>query len=163
MTGVPRLTKPYMPIVELGLTELIGINEQVDQNDDGGSVAISFDIPTSGEILNALFVATEDGSGAVQTPAGTLLIFDANPAITAGDTALAAGTWEKLIGMITIAASDWKSDTAGAAAYVCDTPICFHDVTALYLAWLHEDATSFNDAVGDDEQLEVNLWIRRDS
>lgn len=158
-----RLTQPFHPIVEIGLTELVGINEQVDQDDFGGSVAVTLPYEMSGEILNALFVSTEDGTGAVLYPAGTLLIFDTDPTIAAGDTDVGAGNWENLIGMIEVAATDWKTDAVGAAAYITGTPIAFHHLSTLYLAWFHEDATSYNDAAEDDEQLEVNLWIRRDS
>lgn len=161
MTG--QLTKPFHPIVEAGITELIGVDEQVDQNDYGGSVAVALPYSMSGEILGVLFVSTEDGSGSVQTPAGTLLILDADPAVTAGDTTLTAADWVNVIGMIEVGASDWKSDATGAACYKARTPVAFHELATLYLVWLHEDATSFNDAGGDDEQLECNLWIRRDS
>jgi len=158
------LTQPFETLTEGGLTELVGINEQVDQNDFGGSVAVALPAPrVSGEILQFTFYATEDGSGAVQDSAGRLLIFDANPATTAGDTALTAAEWVTLIGVVKVEATDWITDANGGAACITDTPIVFHALSALYFVWFHDDATGLNDAAGDDEQLEFNFWYRRDS
>ena len=84
------LSQPFSPILEAGLTELVGINEEVNTNDYGASVEVDISTtqPVSGEILAFAFYATEDGSGAVQDSAGELFIFDADPAIAAGDTAI---------------------------------------------------------------------------
>jgi hypothetical protein len=41
--------------------------------------------------------------------------------------------------------------------------VAFHNLQTLYLVWFHEDATSFNDAAGDDEQMILRLWYRRDT
>ena len=71
------LSNPRYDIYETALAELIGADEQVDQNDYGGSVAVTLGDgvrPVSGEFLSFMFFATETGSGAVQTPAGTLLL-----------------------------------------------------------------------------------------
>jgi len=159
------LHQPFAPILEGGLTELVGINEEVNTSDFGGSVAVALEgeQPTSGEILNFAFYATEDGSGAVQDSAGKLLIFDADPAIAAGDTALAAAEWPTLIGMVDVNAEDWIVDANGGMAYIYNQPVPFHPVSTLYFAWYHEDATDLNDGAGDDEQLEFNFWYRRDS
>ena len=148
---------------EAGLTELIGVDEQVDQNDYGGSVAVSLPSLTSGEILSFVFYSTEDGTGAVQEPAGVLLILDADPAVAAGDTSITAAERVTVLGHVAVAATDWKSDANGASAFIYNQPVPFHEVSTLYLCWFHEDATSFNDAAGDDEQLECNFWYRRDS
>ena len=162
-----RLTKPFSAILEAGLTELVGINEQVDQNDYGGSVGISLAAPgsqpVSGEILSFAFYATEDGSGAVQDSAGYLILMDANPAVTAGDTALAAAEFVTILGVVTVEATDWHTDANGGVAYIHDTPVPFHDLNTIYAVWFHSDATGLNDAAGDDEQLEFNFWYRRDS
>jgi hypothetical protein len=151
------LSKPFMPVLEGGLTELVGINEEVNTNDFGGSVdvEISGDLPVSGEILSFAFYATEDGSGSVQDSAG--------PAVSAGDTALDAAEWVTVLGVVSVAASDWVTDAKGGCAYVCDQPVPFHDLKTLYFVWLHTDTTDLNDAAGDDEQLEFNFWYRRDS
>ena len=57
------LTSPRYQIREIGVTELIGKDEQVDQNDYGGSVAVTLgdgNLPVSGEILAFSFHSTED-------------------------------------------------------------------------------------------------------
>jgi hypothetical protein len=113
--------------------------------------------------LNFAFYATEDGSGAVQDSAGKLFIFDAEPSIAAGDTAIGASEWITLIGKIDVAVADWNTDANGGAAYIYDTPVAFHSSASLWFVWFHEDATDLNDGAGDDEQLEFNFWYRRDS
>ena len=154
---------PLDAMLEGGLTELIGINEQVDQNDYGGSVAVALAGTYSGEILSFAFYSTEDGTGAVQEPAGTLLILDADPAVSAGDTAITAAERVTVLGQVEVAAADWKSDANGASAFIYNQPVPFHELATLYFVWFHEDATSFNDGAGDDEQLEFDFWYRRDS
>lgn len=160
---------PWTPLKELGLTELIGVNEQVDQNEYSGSVSVSIasgpvpDRPVSGMILSVVLYSTEDGTGAVQTPAGKLLVLDADPAVSAGDTALVAAEWPTVLGIVPFVAADWRSDANGAAAMNVDVPVLFHDLLNLFFVWFHEDTTSFNDGAGDDEQLEFNCWYRRES
>jgi len=156
---------PVHPIQELGLTELVGIDEKVDQNDYSGSVGVSVasgsDQPVSGEIMSFAFYATEDGTGAVQDSAGELYILDADPAVASGDTALSAAEWVTVIAKVEVTAADWTTDTAGGVAYIYDTPVPFHNVKTLYFVWKQTDATGLNDAAGDDEQLEFNAWFLR--
>ena len=160
--------QPFAPIYEAGLTELVGINEEVNTSDYSGSIGISIakgggDRAVSGEILSFALYGTEDGSGAVPVPAGKLIILDADPAVSSGDTALAAAEWPTVIGVVSIAATDWISDANGGAAFIPDQPVLFHDLLNLYFVWFHEDATDINDGAGDDEQLEFNFWFRIDS
>jgi hypothetical protein len=165
------LTNPFAPIHQTGLISLIGINNQVDQNDYGASVAIALATaagahpyaPISGELLHFTLISTETGSGSVQTPAGTLFLFSASPAITAGDTAMTAAARATVIAQVEVETTDWKSDANGASATIFTKPVAFHSLTTLYAAWLHEDATSYNDGAGDDELLQLNAWFRRDS
>lgn len=163
MSYPPRLIQPFEEIQKGGLTELIGTDEQVDQNDYGGSVGVALAERASGEILSFTFYSRMTGSGSVQTPAGTLLILDADPAVSAGDTSIAAAERQTVIGQVVVAAADWQADANGASACITGTPIPFHALETLYFVWFHEDATSYNDAGGDDEILEFNFWYRRDS
>jgi hypothetical protein len=157
------LVSSHHPILELGLNELIGINDQVDQNDYGGSVAITLGTqPVSGEILAFAFYSTETGSGAVLQPTGKLILFDADPTVVAGDTLLTATDHITVLAVIDVAAGDWVADAGGAVAYIVDTPVAFHAMATLYAVWKHTFATSYNDAAGDDEQLRFNAWYRRD-
>lgn len=156
-------TIPHMAMVEGGLTELVGINEEVNTDDYSGSVGVALGGTYSGEILSFTFHATEDGTGAVQDSAGWLLIFDADPSISSGDTSITAAEWITVLGRVRIEATDWLVDANGGVAHIYDTPIPFHALSTLYFAWFHTDAADLNDGAGDDEQLEVNFWYRRDS
>jgi hypothetical protein len=158
-----QLVKPYSGILELGLTELVGINEQVDQNDYSGSVDIDVSPgpqPSSGVIHTWAFYQTEDDGGAILSPAGTLYVLDADPAVSSGDTALAAAEWVTVVGTVTVGASDWTTDANGSVAYIVDSPIYFHRVATLYFTFKLTSATSINSAAGDDEQLEFNGWYQ---
>lgn len=155
-------------IVESTLTELIGADEQIDQNDFGGSVEVDLAGLAivggcSGEILSVMLFATEAGTGAILEPAGTLFIFDADPSISAGATSMSAAARVTVLGQVVVGANDWKADANGASVFVYNQPVPFHELDSLFLAWFHEDATSFNDGAGDDEKLEVKFWYRRDS
>jgi hypothetical protein len=160
------LTNPRYELTEIGATELVGANEQVDQNDYGGSVAITLGDgvrPASGELLSFMFYASTTGTGAVLEPTGTLLLLDADPAASAGDTALTTAENLTILGAVTLEAGDWTSDANGARACIVDTPIPFHNLQTIYAVWLHTLGTSFNDAAGDDETLQFNAWYRRDT
>ena len=154
-------TQPFAPIAELGLTELIGTDEQVDQNDYSGSVGVALGGTYSGELLNFTFYTTEDGTGGIRTPAGILYIFDADPSISSGDTSMTAAERVTVLSMVEVAASDWDTDTNGGSATIYDQAVPFHGVSTLYFAFKLTSATSFNDAAGDDEQLEFNAWYNR--
>jgi len=149
-------------VLEEALVELIGINEQVDTSEYGGSVAVTLAATHSGEWLKACLTTTEDGSGTVLTPAGTLFILDADPATTAGDASITAVERLAILAQIAYAAADWQSDANGATncKILADG---FHANSSLIALWFHEDAVSFNDVAGDDEQLELAFWYRRDS
>jgi hypothetical protein len=154
---------PFAPILEGGLTELIGINEQVDQNDYSGSVEVELLHTASGEILSVALYNTEDGSGAILSPEGWLYIFDADPGIVSGDTAMTAAERVTILGRVKVESGDWETDTGGGLAYIYDTPIPFHELSSLFFVFKLTSATSMNSAAGDDEQLEFNFWYRRDS
>ena len=160
------ITNPRYAIQELGLTTLVGADDQVDQNDYGASIAITLGDgirPVSGELLSFMFFTLEEGTGAIQSPAGSLLIFDADPTVSAGDTALAGADHIKILGRVDVAAADWITDANGGNACKLDQPIPFHSLQTLYVAWFHSDATSLNDLAGDDEYLRFNAWYRRDT
>ncbi len=148
-------------LYEGGLTELIGVDERVDQNEYGGSVGVALPATSSGVIYDVTLYTTEDGTGAILTPNGVLYIFDADPTIAVGDAAMTAAERVTVVGQIRVASSDWIADANGASACMYWQPIPFHSLANLYFAWFHLDAVSFNDGAGDDEQLEFNFWVRR--
>lgn len=157
------LIQPFDGIRESGLLELIGINEQVDQNDYSGSVELDVSPgpqPCSGVIQQVAFIQTEDGSGAILSLEGDLYVFDADPNPTSGDTALTAAEWVTCIGKCSVASTDWNTDANGGFAKVIDEPIWFHGAASLYFVFKLTSATSVNSAAGDDEQLEINVWYQ---
>jgi len=162
-TNLIGKTQPFSAILEGGLTELVGINEQVDQNDYSGSIGVALGGSYSGEILSIALYATEDGTGAVQDSAGILYVFDADPTITSGDTSMTAAERVTILGKIAVGAADWDTDANGGCAYISNVVIPFHAVETLYFVWKHLDATGLNDAAGDDEVLRFNFWYRRES
>ena len=161
------LTLPQYGIQHVTVTELVGISEQVDQNEFGAEVAITMSaitaVPVSGELLSFAFYAAEAGTGAIIGSEGELLIFTAAPGLTAGDvgTGITAAEWKTCIGRVKVAASDWTVEDVGAFAYISDQPVPFHDVSTLYFVWRHTHATSLNDGAGDDETLDFDAWYVR--
>lgn len=157
---------PFDSILEIGVTELITIDQQIAQYDWIAVVTATLATTHSGEILAVALYATEDDGGEIITEAGTLVIADASLLTSAGDANLGAAVWPTILGVIDVASTDWFEENAtqaGAVAYIIDTPIPFHEVSSLRLSFYHEGATTWNSAAGDDEQLEVNIWYRRDS
>ena len=159
-------TIPHAPIYETGIKELVGKDEQIDQNDFSGSVTLEVDQDTgqacSGEFLSVMLMTLESGSGAILQPTGQLILFDEDPNPTSGDTALTAAEWKTAIGYVDVEAGDWIADANGALAFK-EIAIPFHDLQNVYAVWLHTLSTSINSAAGDDEELHCNLWFRKDS
>jgi hypothetical protein len=150
-------------MLEGGLTELVGVDEEVNTNDYGGSVGVALGGTYSGEILSFCFYATQDGAGAIQDSAGQLIILDADPAVASGDVAMTAAEHVTVLGRVPVAAADWHVDANGGHAYIHGVPVRFHGLSTLYFVWFHEDAVDLNDGAGDDEQLEFNFWFERKS
>lgn len=157
------LTQPFSAICEIGVTELIGKDEAVAQNQYSASVGVTLGTEVSGEILHVTLYSRETGSGAVLQPDGILFVLDADPATTAGDTALTAAERITIIGAIPVETTDWQADANGASATILTKPVAFHAVASLYFLWFQEHATGFNSAAGDDETLHLNAWYRKDS
>lgn len=156
---------PLAAMAEFGVTELIGTNESVAQNRYCASAAVALGGTYSGEILSIGLFASEDGTGAIITEAGRLLFFDADPTVSTNDANLAAADWPTLIAAVDIAAGDWLEEAAGGLGSMVSKAVAvpFHALSTIYVAYYHQGATTWNDAAGDDEQLELNCWYRRDS
>ena len=160
------LTGPIYPPAETTLLELVGTNEQVDQGDFGASVSFNLpgNEPAAGVLTGFTFISSEEGSGSIQTLSGHLLIFDADPGHSAGDvgTGISTAEWQTLIAVVTVETVDWTTETTAAYYNARDfEPIRFHAVNTLYFVWRHTGDTSYNDAAGDDEVLDVNVWYQR--
>ena len=106
--------------------------------------------------------ATEDDAGAVFSAAGTLTLFDADPAISAGDAAVTNAEHLTIVAQFTFAAADYISDANGATNCQATNEV-FHGIGTLYATWfVTAGETAWNSGATDDEQLEFNLWYRRD-
>jgi hypothetical protein len=149
--------------METGITELIGINEKVDQNDYSGSVTVALGQTSIGVIDALLLVMSETGDGEILDETGVIYIFDTDPAVSSGDTALATEGADHLttVARIDIASGDWEEDANGGTVYKNDLQIPFQAVSNLYIVYRHTGATSINSGAGDDEMLDFNLWYRR--
>ena len=154
--------QPFDAVIEQGITELIGINEQVDQNDYSGSVETTLAATTSGEILAIMLVQTEDNTGAIIGESGVLFAYDADPTISSGDTTMLAVDGVTVIAKIDVSAGDWVTDTNTGIVHLT-VAIPFHSLASIFWAYKHTGATSINSGANDDEQLEFNWWYRRDS
>ena len=161
-----KYSKPWTPIQASTVLELVGKDEQIDDGDFGAEVELSLNASqseVSGELLSFLFTAAETGSGAILPSHGWLLIFDTDPSITSGDTAITAAEGNTLVGQVEVLAADWIVDATSGHAYIFDQPVPFHANDILYLAWYHDSATGINDGAGDDETLSVRVWYRQES
>ncbi len=160
------------PIFEIGITELIGADDaEVGAQDYSKSVEVNLapeDLVSdatqyiekiSGEILNFLLISS---GGAILTPACWVYIFDADPAISSGDTDITLAEQKTLVGKFRIESGDWDAGAAAASAHV-EIALAFHGLSQMYVA-LRTDSgsTAINSAGGDDEVFDFNFWYRRD-
>ena len=80
------------------LLELIGINEQVDQNEYSAPVTFTNQYTQRAQYLKAIMLLSrESGAGAVLRPNGNLMLFSADPANAAGAATIAAAKWDNLL------------------------------------------------------------------
>ncbi len=164
-TGLP--VTPFSAILETGLTELIG--EDSTEVTAAGGLSNTADLTItgsgSGEILSFMLASHENGDGAVNTPAGAIMFFDADPNVAAGDVNLAAIGAEHatIIGMTQIQAGEWDSDANGAVV-VKTVAIPFHALSTIYAVFRNTDASvTWNNGAANNEVLDINVWYRRDS
>lgn len=153
---------PFMPILDSGLIEVIGADEQVDQNDYAGSFEFNphqgystSNRPASGIIRGMFLVST---GGSILQPTGTMLLLrDTDPSVAAGATSITAAEWQTAFGAISVVSGSWLSaDANGAIAFVeCNVP--FSELASIYCVFDYTLVTSFNSDPGDDEVLEVRF------
>ena len=163
--GLPVV--PFSALLEVGITALIGPDDA--EIAAGGELSNTADLALtttlSGEIVSVLLVSYETGSGAVQFGRGRILFFDADPNTSAGDSDLAAAGAEYLtiLGIVDIEKGDWDSDATGAAVFK-SVAIPFHAIGTVYAVYRNTDGSAvWNSAVGDNEELDINIWYRRES
>lgn len=158
------LVRPWEPIKELGLTELIGADEQVAQNQFSADETIALGSLMSGEILGVLLEMHAAAAGAVINEVGYLYFFDADPGLSAADTSFSSvANAQKAIGGIAVAVADWSPAAGKYIICTKSVAIPFHVIENLYIAYFHTGATQYNSAGNDNEVLSVNAWVRRES
>lgn len=141
--------------------ELIGINEQVAADEYSASINFFFN-GSSGVIRKLCMYATQDDSGTIFTPAGTLYIWNIDPAVSAGDTSMTAIERTNIVNQYTFVAGDWDSDANGASTCKLIDDVFVN--TFFFASWRSATGeVEWNSAVGDDEQLQFLMWSRTDS
>ena len=118
---------------EIGVTSLVGINDQVaaDKYTNTADMALSSNL--SGYLTRAALVASETGTGAILKSSGTLLFFDADPNVSAGDSALAAAGAEHKTAVLVkrVLTSDWTSCSKGGTATIVLNCTAFHHMSTV--------------------------------
>lgn len=167
------------PVEETGNVELIGINSAAVPitlaYSDSNTLPISGG-PISGKIKSLMLSSGLAGTGAVQGGTGQVIFFDADPAITAGDTAMTVAESKTVIGVVQVVAADWVGDAVAKVAYIDGRQVAanlrasggldipFHSLSNIYVAFLNTDGTAtWNSAAGDDENLDINVWYQRET
>lgn len=146
--------------VYTGMIELIGKDEAITQNHYCASVAVPVSVAAMGyRLTNVIYFSEEDGSGSVQTPAGTLFLYLDDPAIAANDAAQGQADWQQVIYYNTIASASWVTDAGGGVLFsgvdvLLPIPA---DAQNFYASFYMTSAAGINDAEGDDEIISFGL------
>jgi hypothetical protein len=145
-------------LIKSGVIQIVGTDEQVDQNKYGVDVEAALYGPNSaGELYQITLYSSETGSGSVQTPECVLYIFDEDPTVAANDASLTAADGLKAIASVKFESSDWRGDsTVKIASRTVAIP--FQVVGSLWFVLQNLSATGINDAGGDDEKIEMQFW-----
>ena len=101
--------QPFAGITEIGATEIIGSGGTVEQNQYAASATVSLATPGavhSGEILAMALYVTAPGTGAIITTTGKVFLFDEDPAIDIGDTAITETEWKTAVAVLDVADAD---------------------------------------------------------
>ncbi len=149
-----------LAIGKSGPHEIIGTDEQVDINKYAASFSVDLAGTYSGEIFQ--FIMTSTGGDTIK-PSGNLIVFDEDPSVSLNDSSVLEANQIHEIGHISVSTYDWISDGNGARVCINKDPIMFHPLSTLYFTWQHTYDLSYNDDSGDDEQLRMRFWYRRDT
>lgn len=161
-TTYPTKAQPFAAVIEQGVIELVGINETLLISGYSDEVEVILATPSSGEILKVCLIATEDATGAILKSTGTLFFFKSDPTVILDAPLLDPADWPLIFAHIPVLTEDWISETSGGIACFVRAD-SFPVLSSFFLVWFHTLGTSINSLTGDDEQLEVNIWYRRDS
>lgn len=157
---------------QTGFIELVGTDEQVDQNEWSASANVPIKPEQQGfDISSIILRQGMDGSatGASLAITGFVVFFMGDPSIANGTAigALTRAQMDKIIGWFDVAAADWQSWRAASAADDADIAfiaseddrICVPRMADgdLYAALLLTSATSINSAAGDDEDVYLKV------
>lgn len=146
-------------IVKSELLTLVGEDDDVGNSEYGASVYLPLSaVPRGGEIISVNLFST---GGDIQEVGGVLFILSADPETSAGDTALSAAERVTILGQVEVAAADWQSDTNGANWYASTAVPVPAGVNGVYLVWQMGSSSQMNSDAGDDEVLQVVVFLRR--
>ena len=113
----------------------------------------------SGQIEGVLLVASAV-LGFTPDEEGWIHFFDADPNTASGDAWLALAEHQAKIGSVRFFPADWDATPTNGSAYK-EVEVPFHAVDTLYAVFRNLGA-DINDLPKDTEQLEINIWYRRD-
>jgi len=150
---------------------LIGVNDQIAQNEFGASQQIDVDggesneATLTAEIVGITLVSRESGSGVIIKAPIDFMMFNSDPSISAGDTSLNTAQLDALVSVINITTGDYASTLTNAAVGTKSLahPFITDGTGKLWISPINRSATTYNSAVGDDEILSARVYIRRDN
>ncbi len=120
---------------------IITSGDAIAQNQYSGSVAVPGISGRDADLFNVIL--TTSGSP-VPVPAGTVLIFQADPDPTASDVSILLTEREDIECQMAVAVADWQSDANGASAQLTAKPCRFREgLSQLFVVWFHQDAVAF--------------------
>ena len=143
------------------ITDLIGINDQVSGGEWSNSISLELQGDNPIEISKIQLVSGFSGSGAVLVPALDIVGFDADPAISAGDSSISNAEAQTIVFRQSLAVGEWVQTGGNAAFALLDLSTVVHRLYTLYVAVkLATGGTQYNSAGGDDEFLRTRIWWR---
>ena len=94
--------------------------------------------------------------GSVIAENGSILFFDADPAITADTADLTLAEAQTVVSVVSLLGTDYLTNFASSAINCQAIDESFHGIT--HVVYHQQGATTL-----DDEDIELHLWYRRDS
>ncbi len=120
---------------------LVAAGDAVANTQYSASVAVPVS-SRSGEMLGYTLVSN---GTVVPIPAGTLMVFKADPGTSAGDPAITTVARDDVVCQIPFSVADWDSDANGGSAYLASPPCAFPSGRAnLFAVWKHLDAVALD-------------------
>lgn len=150
---------------------LIGPNDDVNTNEFGASQSVDIDTEEgtsgtlTGEIVGARWVSRESGTGSIFKAAFDLVVFSADPSLSAGTTTLTAAKLDSIVTIAAFTTGDYIGTlSAGAVGYkALAHPFITNGSGKVWIAPINRSSFNFNSAAADNEILKARLYFRRDN